>query len=63
MIQKSEANRGLAKLCLNSFWIKLTVSSKTPNSKVITDPQELFRFLATSGIEVTNLLFDGVEVL
>jgi hypothetical protein len=30
---------------------------------MIADPQELFRFLATPGIEVTNLLFAGDEVV
>jgi len=30
---------------------------------MITDPQELYRFLATPGIEVTNFLFAGDEVL
>ena len=30
---------------------------------MIADPQELYRFLATFCIEVTNLLFAGVEVV
>jgi hypothetical protein len=34
-----------------------------PKSKVIADLQELFRFLATPSIEVTNLLFAVDEVL
>ena len=28
---------------------------------MIADPQKLFRFLATSGIEMTNLLFAAEE--
>ena len=62
-IQKNVAKSGLAKLCLNLFWGKLTESSNRPQNKVIADPQELFRFLATPGIEVTNLLFAGDEVV
>jgi hypothetical protein len=30
---------------------------------MIADPQELYRFLATPGTEVTNLLFAGNEVV
>jgi hypothetical protein len=30
---------------------------------MIADPQELFRFLATPGLDVTNLLFAGDEVV
>ena len=62
-IQKNAAKRGLAKLYLNSLWGKLTESSNRPQNKMIADPQELFRFLATPGIEVTNLLFAGDEVV
>jgi len=62
-IQKNVAKKGLAKICLNSFWRKLTESSNRPQNKMIADPQELFRFLATPGIELTNLLFAGDEVV
>jgi hypothetical protein len=55
--------RGLAKLCLNSFWGKLTESSNRPENKMIADLQELYLFLGTTGIEVTNLLFAGDEVV
>jgi hypothetical protein len=58
-IQKNATKRGLAKLCLNSFWGKLSESNNRPRWKLIADPQELVRFLATLGIEVTNLLFAG----
>ena len=57
------AKRGLAKCCLNSLWEKLTESSNRPQNKMISDPQELFRFLATPEIEVNNLLFAGDEVV
>ena len=30
---------------------------------MISDPQELYRFLATPGIEVTNLMFASEDVL
>jgi hypothetical protein len=63
MIQKNAVKRGLAKFCLNSFWGKLTESSNRPQNNMIADPQELFRFLATPGIDVTNLLFAGDEVV
>jgi hypothetical protein len=62
-IQKNAAKRGLAKICLNSFWGKLTESNNRPQNKIIADPQELYRFLATPGIEVTDLLFAGDEVV
>jgi len=55
--------RGLAKICLNSFWGKLTESSNRLQNKMIADPQELFLFLATPGIDVTNLLLAGKEVV
>ena len=55
--------RGLAKICLNSFWGKLTESSNRPQNKMIADPQEIFRFLATPGIDVTNPMFAGDEVV
>jgi hypothetical protein len=34
-----------------------------PKSRMIADPQERFRFLATPGVEVTNLVFAGDDVL
>jgi len=54
-IQPNAARRALAKLCLNSFWGKLCERNNRPRSKMITDPQELYRFLVTPGIEVMNL--------
>ena len=62
-IVKNAAKRGLSKLCLNSFWGKLTECNNRPKSSIITDPNELYRFLSTPGIEVTNLLFASDEVV
>ena len=62
-ISKDAAKRGLAKLCLNSFWGMLTEYNNRPKSKTITDPQELYRFVTTPGVEVTNLLFASDDVV
>ena len=62
-ISNGAAKSGLAKLCLNSLWVKLTESNNRPKSKMITDPQEMYRFLATPGVEVTNLLFASDDVV
>jgi hypothetical protein len=42
------AKRGLSKHCLNSLWGKLT--------PIISDPQELYKLLVTTGIEVQNMM-------
>jgi hypothetical protein len=57
------AKRALAKLCLNSFWGKLTERNNRTESRMVSDPNELYRFLATPGIEVTNLMFASDEVV
>ena len=62
-IAKNSAKRGLAKLCLNSFWGVLTEANNRPQSQHITDPQELYRVLSIPGIEVTNLLFASDDVV
>jgi hypothetical protein len=62
-IQKNAAKRGLAKFCLNSFWDKLTESSNRPQIKIVVDPHELDRFLATSCTEIIKLFFAGDEVV
>jgi hypothetical protein len=59
--QKNAAKRGSK--TLPPFWGKLTESSNRPQNKMIVDPHELYRFLATPGIEVINLLFTGDEVV
>jgi len=63
MIQKNTAKSGLAKLWLICLWRELTESSNRPQNRMTTDLQELYRFLATPGIEVTNLLFADDEVV
>ena len=62
-IKKNSAKRGLAKLCLNSLWGKLTERNNRTKTKMITDPQELYRFLVTPGIEVCTLLFASDDVV
>jgi hypothetical protein len=61
-IQLNASQRALAKLCLNSFWGKLTERNNRTKSKMIADPHELYKFLVTPWVEVTRLLFatDGV---
>jgi hypothetical protein len=61
-IRYNAANRGLVKLCLNSMWGKFCENHRRPQTQLISDPQELYRFLATPGIEVTTLLFAGYSV-
>ena len=51
-ISPNTAKRGLAKLCLNSMWGKLTERNNRTKTKVISDPKELYRFFVTPGIEV-----------
>ena len=62
-INSNAAKRGLAKLCLNSMWGKLTERNDKTQSRKITDPKELYNFLATPGIEVTNLAFASDDVI
>jgi len=50
------------KLCLNSLWGKLCENPKRTQKQLISEPQDLFRFLATPGIEVASLLFAGNTV-
>jgi hypothetical protein len=60
-IGPNAAKRGLAKLCLNSLLGKFCERNNRTNTKMITDPLELYRFLATPEIEVTNITFVGEE--
>jgi hypothetical protein len=62
-IQRNAARRALAKLCLNSMWGKLTERNNRTRTKMMTDPQELYRFLVTPGIEVTSLIFANDQVV
>jgi len=45
------------------MWGKLTERNDTTQSKVILDPKDLYSFLATPGIEVTNLAFASDDVV
>ena len=62
-IRPNAAKRGLAKLCLNSMWGKLTERNDRTKTKMISDPRELCGFLATPGIEVASLVFASDDVV
>jgi len=62
-IRYHAAKRGLAKFCLNSMWGKLTDRSNRTQTKLISDPHELYRFLVTPGIEVQNMMFASDDVV
>jgi len=62
-ISYNAAKRSLAKRCLNSMWGKLTERSNRTQTKLIAEPGELYRFLATPGIEVKNVLFANDDVV
>jgi hypothetical protein len=62
-IKFNVAKRGLAKLCLNSMWGKLTGRNNRTKTTIITEPRELYSFLATPDIEVTNLVFASDDVV
>jgi hypothetical protein len=48
-IRYNAAKRGLSKLCLNSMWGRLTERSIRTQTRLISDPQELYRFLVMPG--------------
>jgi len=62
-IRTNAAKRGLAKVFLNSIWGKLTERDNRTKSMMISDPQEIYRFLATPGIEVAHLVFASDDVV
>ena len=62
-IGANPAKRGLAKLCLNSMWGKLTERNDRTRTKMFSDLQGLYRFLATPGIEVAALMFASDDVV
>ena len=62
-IRYNAVKRGLAKHCPNSMWGKLTERNGRTMNKVITEPKELYGFLATPGIEVMNLVFINDDVI
>jgi len=45
------------------MWVKLTERSDRTQSKVISEPEELYNFLTTPGIEVTNLAFASDDLV
>jgi len=45
------------------MWGKLTERNNRLKSKMITEHQELYRFLATPGVEVANLVFASDDVV
>jgi len=62
-IRYNAAKRGLAKLCINSMWGKLTERNDRSMTKKIKEPKELYEFLSTPGVDVTNLVFVSDEVV
>ena len=62
-IRYNAAKRGLPKICLNSIWRKLTERSNRTQTKLISEPGELYRFLVTPGVEVQNMLFASDDVV
>ena len=53
---------GLAKCCPKSMCVKPTDTNVRTRTKIITEPHELYRYLATPGVEVMNLAIASVEV-
>jgi hypothetical protein len=62
-IKPNAAKSGIAKICLNFTWSKLTERNNRTKTKMISDPQELCSFLTTPGKEVADLLFASDEVV
>ena len=62
-IKPNAAKRGLAKLCLNSMWGKLTEWNDRAQTKVISELKEMYSFLSTPGIKVKNLTFSNDDVV
>jgi len=62
-INYNAAKRGLANVCHNSMWGKLTERSNRTQTKLISEPAELYRFLVTPGVEVQNMLFASYDVV
>jgi hypothetical protein len=62
-IKRNPAKRGVAKLCLNSMWGKLTEKSNRTKTELISEPKWLYKFLSIPGIEVVSLLFASDQVV
>ena len=45
------------------MWGKLTERNDRTRTKIITEPHELYRFLATPGVEVSNRAFASDDVV
>ena len=45
------------------MWGRLTERNYRTQTKVLSEPKYLYRFLATPGIEVTNLAYDSHDVV
>jgi hypothetical protein len=45
------------------MWGKLTERNDRTRTKIITEPHQLFRFLATPGLEVTNMALASDDVV
>jgi len=45
------------------MWGKFTERNGRTKTKIITEPRELYGFLATPDIEVTNLVFASDDVV
>jgi len=48
---------------MNSMWGKLTEKSNRTQTKLISQPAELYRFLVAPGVEVQNMLFANDDVV
>ena len=62
-IESNSAKRGLVKLCLCSMWCKLTKRNDRTHTKMTSVQQELYRFLATQGMELATLMFASDDVV
>jgi len=62
-ISYNATKRRLAKLYLKSMWDKLTQRNDRSMTKIIKEPKELYKFLSSPGIEVTNLVFASDDVV
>jgi len=45
------------------MWRKLKERNDRTRTNIITEPQKLYRFLATPGVEITNLAFASYDVV
>jgi len=62
-IRYNAAKRGLAKLRLNYMWGKLTERNDQTMTKMITEPKNLYGFVATTGVKVMNIAFASDDIV